>query len=52
MTEFFDLLKEKYPNSKKIHVILDNGSYNGSKKTREEAEKRGIKLHFLPPVQI
>jgi transposase len=48
MTEFFDLLKEKYPNSKKIHAILDNGSYNGSKKTREEAEKRGIKLHFLP----
>jgi transposase len=49
MTEFFDLLKEKYPDSKKIHAILDNGSYNGSKKTREEAEQRGIKLHFLPP---
>jgi transposase len=30
-------------------VILDNGSYNSCQKTREEAGKRGIKLHFLPP---
>jgi transposase len=48
MKEFFDFLKEKYPHSKKNHVILDNGSVQQQQKTREEAEKMGITLHFLP----
>ncbi|GHU29647.1 hypothetical protein FACS1894152_7960 [Bacilli bacterium] len=49
MTEYFEFLKEKYTDIKKLHIILDNGSYNISKKTREEAEKQSIVLHFLPP---
>jgi transposase len=48
MVEFFDLVAEKNPGKKKIRMFLDNGPYNASKKTQEEAEKRGIVLHFLP----
>ena len=31
-----------------IHIILDNGPYNVSKKTKENAQKYNICLHFLP----
>jgi transposase len=49
MIEYFAFLKSCYPDALKMHVILDNGPYNASKKTREYAENNGIILHYLPP---
>jgi transposase len=49
MIEFFTFLKNCYPEASKIHVILDNGPYNASKRTQEYAENNGIILHYLPP---
>jgi transposase len=49
MVDYFGFLRGKYPNSPKIHVILDRGSYNMSQKTKKEAKKQGIVLHHLPP---
>ncbi len=41
-------LRTKYPCANKIHLVLDRGPYNMSKKTFENAEKHGITLHHLP----
>jgi transposase len=49
IAEHFKALRLKYPTAPKIHLILDRGSYNTSKETREAAKKYGIILHFLPP---
>lgn len=49
MNQHFEALRKKYPNAPKIHQILDQGSYNTSKETKEAAEKQNIILHFLPP---
>jgi transposase len=49
MGEHFSALRAHYPNAPKLHIILDQGPYNTSKKTQEAAEKHGIVLHFLPP---
>jgi len=49
LEEHFKALRLKYPKAPKIHLILDRGSYNTSKETREAAKKHGIILHFLPP---
>lgn len=49
MAAHFKLLRQKYPKSPKIHLILDQGSYNTSFETREAAKKYGIVLHHLPP---
>ena len=49
MIEFFTFLKSCYPDAPKIHVILDNGPYNASKKTREFSENNRIVFHYLPP---
>jgi transposase len=42
-------LRKKYPNAPNIHLILDRGSYNISKETKQAAEDFGIILHHLPP---
>ena len=49
MADHFKHLRAKYPKAPKIHQILDRGSYNVSKKTKEAADLYGIVLHFLPP---
>ena len=49
MEEHFQKLREKYPKAPKIHLILDQGSYNTSKATKQAALKAGIILHYLPP---
>lgn len=49
MEQHFKLLREKYPNAPKIHLILDQGPYNKSGETQASAEKYGIKIHYLPP---
>jgi len=48
LEKHFDLLTQKHPEAKKIHVILDNGPYNTCEATKEAAERRNIILHFLP----
>ena len=45
----FKSLSEKYPEAKKIHLILDQSGYNKSQRTREAASKYKIILHYLPP---
>ena len=49
MEEHFKELRQKYPRAPKIHIILDNGSYNKSHETKEAAKVYGIVLHYLPP---
>lgn len=48
MEEHFLALRKKYPNAPKIHLILDQGPYNKSQKTKDSALKNGIVLHYLP----
>ena len=49
MIEHFKALRQKYQKAPKIHLFLDQGSYNTSFETRDAAEKYGIVLHHLPP---
>lgn len=51
MIKHLDKLRRVMPAERyaKIHLILDNGSYNRSNATREHAHKLGIELMFLPP---
>ena len=49
MMQYFVKLRGDYILAPKIHLILDNGSYNTSAKTKDSAEKYGIVLHYLPP---
>ena len=47
--QHFQKLRQKYAKASKIHLILDQGSYNTSKQTKESAKKYGVILHHLPP---
>jgi transposase len=49
MEDHFKKLRQKYPKSPKVHLILDQGSYNTSAETKGAAKKYGIILHYLPP---
>jgi len=49
MCNHFALLREKYLASARIHLILDQGSYNKSIETKKVANKYNIILHYLPP---
>ena len=44
----FAALRNKYPDKKAIHLVLDCGSYNKSVSTLTAAKKYGITLHHLP----
>ena len=46
---FFDQLKAAYPCAPSIHIILDQSGYHRSVLVREQALKRNIVLHYLPP---
>ena len=46
---FFDQLKTAYPIAPNIHIILDQSGYHRSKLVKDEALKRNIVLHYLPP---
>ena len=48
MSEHFSLLRDKYPTSTRIHLILDQGRYNTSAYTQTAAKEKGIILHYLP----
>lgn len=49
LKEHFKELRQEYSSAPKIHLILDNGSYNTSQETKEAAKQYGIVLHYLPP---
>jgi transposase len=49
MEQHFKKMRKKYPKARKIHLILDQGSYNTSAETKAAAERNGIVLHYLPP---
>ena len=46
---FFDQLKVAYPAAPSIHIILDQSGYHRSQFVKEEALKRNIVVHYLPP---
>ena len=48
IVKFLGQVKEAYPKSKKIHLILDQAGYHKSDNVRAFAIKNGIKLHYLP----
>ncbi len=47
--EFFRKVKSAYTSKSVIHMVLDGAGYHYSKEVVDEAEKLGIKLHYLPP---
>ena len=47
--EFLHQIKNAYPRSKKIHLILDQAGYHRNKHVKKAATKLKIKLHYLPP---
>ena len=49
MKHHFQKLRQHYPHAPKIHIILDQGSYNKCTKTKEAAKEYGIVIHYLPP---
>jgi transposase len=49
MEVHFKKMREQYPQASRIHLIVDQGSYNKSKETRASADKYKITLHYLPP---
>lgn len=46
---FFDQLKLAYPMAPSIHIILDQSGYHKSLFVQDEALKKNIVLHYLPP---
>ncbi len=47
--ELLKAIKLKNPDENKIYVIMDNASYNRSKKVRNLAKDLNIKIKYLPP---
>ena len=47
--EFFEKIKKAYPQSKNIHIILDQSGYHRSQAVRDGANENDIILHYLPP---
>ncbi|MDP0561513.1 MAG: transposase [Candidatus Endonucleobacter sp. (ex Gigantidas childressi)] len=46
---FFKKVRTYYISMVVIHMVFDGAGYHHSKEVAEEAEKQGIKLHYLPP---
>ncbi len=46
---FFGAIRETYPLSQKIHLILDGAGYHRSEIVKFFAEVLNIELHYLPP---
>jgi len=49
MEVFLTEVKKKYPNARKITIVLDNASYQRSFEVKSFAKKLGIYLLYLPP---
>ncbi|AMO56526.1 IS630 family transposase [Endozoicomonas montiporae CL-33] len=50
--KFFRTVRASYASMTVIHIVLDGAGYHRSKEVVEEAEKLGIKLHYLPPYSL
>ncbi|WP_340619667.1 IS630 family transposase [Xenorhabdus siamensis] len=46
---FFGAIRETYPLSQKIHLILDGAGYHRTDLVKDIAEILNIELHYLPP---
>lgn len=49
IVKFFKHVKLNCPKAARIHIILDNSSYNSSSDVIKAAKELNIQLHFLPP---
>ncbi|SUC37019.1 Uncharacterised protein [Providencia rustigianii] len=49
IVRFFSKLRESYPLSHKLHLILDGAGYHRSDLVKNAALTLNIKLHYLPP---
>jgi transposase len=49
ITNFFEKLKQAYPEAERIHIILDQSGYHRSQEVKDAAVLHGIELHYLPP---
>jgi len=47
--ELLKAIRLKNPNEDKIYVIMDNASYNRSKKVRNLSKELNIRIKYLPP---
>ncbi|ERK07675.1 Mobile element protein [Serratia fonticola AU-P3(3)] len=46
---FFIAIRETYPVSQKVHIILDGAGYQRPELVKEWAYVMNIELHYLPP---
>ena len=49
LIEFLGLLRAKFPDHKRLYLLLDNASYNHAQPVKAEAQKLRITLDYLPP---
>lgn len=47
--QFFIAIRETYPITQKVHVILDGAGYRRAKPVQNWAVVMNIELHYLPP---
>lgn len=47
--KFLNILSEKYPRARKIHIFCDNARYYKNKAVATYLEDSKLKMHFLPP---
>lgn len=49
IARFFIAVRETYPVSQKVHIILDRAGYHRSSLVKDWAYVMNIELHYLPP---
>ncbi|AYY05486.1 IS630 family transposase [Enterobacter roggenkampii] len=49
IVKFFIAIRETYPITQKVHIILDGAGYHRSELVQEWAYVMNIELHYLPP---
>lgn len=49
IADFFEAVRNQYPQQKKLHIILDGAGYHRSEDVRAKAKELDIELHYLPP---
>ena len=49
IARFFIAIRETYPVSQKVHIILDGAGYHRSELVKDWAYVMNIELHYLPP---
>lgn len=49
IARFFIAIRETYPITQKVHIILDGAGYHRAELVKDWAEVMNIALHYLPP---